>query len=80
MRRIKTVTVDFPVAEPPPNVYITRHLEVGRLSPAQAMALRLIREAAVAQNIQLRNGKAVGSVTDTVRYMLEIVADSAVEL
>lgn len=66
------VGLEVPLMEIPAG-YISRHVEVQRLSHAQARTLKRIQFACLAVGVRLVNGKQVKSGADTVRWLLEQV-------
>ena len=67
------VGLEVPLMEIPEGGYVTRHVEVQRLSLAQARTLKRIQCACLATGTRLTNGKPVQSGADAVRWLLEQV-------
>jgi hypothetical protein len=71
------VTLECPLGEIPPGVYITPHVDL-QLDPHQAATLRKLVEGLDLARVRLRNSRRVTTGADALRYLLEGLAQPAV--
>jgi hypothetical protein len=71
------VTLECPLGEIPPDVYLQRHVEV-QLSSSQAATLRRLVEALDLSRVRLGSNRRVTTGSDAVRYLLEQLAAASV--
>ena len=64
------IEIILPVA-PLSDGHLPRHIEVGRLTRAQSIALRRLRQGMDETGVRLENKRRIASVADVVRYILE---------
>lgn len=60
--------------EPSPADYLSNHLEVRLLTPAQRLGLRLLCRGVDAAGLRLANGKRPSRAGDSIRWLLEQIA------
>jgi len=71
------IAIKVPLGPPrPAENYRPRHVEIGGLSPAQGDALYRLREGLRAQHAELPGGKPVHTNPDTIRWLLERIANT----
>jgi len=70
-----TVAVQIPTRPVPPSCYFAQHVEVNRLTHSQRTALRSVSDALLFSHSRTANGKEVRCGADTIRWILEKVAE-----
>ena len=71
---LRSVTIEIPLAVDAGNGYLSRHVDVGRLSAVQKTSLRRLTLGLVAAEERLENGVPVRTNADAVRWVLEQLA------
>ncbi len=75
-----TVSIDVPLGQvdldqvAAGKLHLSRHVEIGRLTHDQKLALRRLQRGLDQSGARLANGKRIGSNADAVRWLLEQVA------
>jgi len=72
-RAATKILIELFVADTAPG-YVSRHVQVGGLSLAEGAALRRLQAGLLASGVALKNGRAVVSTADTLRWLLQQVA------
>lgn len=71
---VDPVSIEVPLAEEAGNGYVTRHVEVNRLTLQQKTAQRRLLRGLVAAGERLDNGALVATNADALRWLLEQLA------
>ena len=69
--QIENMTITVPVSDQLSNGYISRHVEVNRLTTIQKEVLHRITRGLMCQGATLENGQLVKSNADSIRFILE---------
>lgn len=76
--RCEEVVLALTLGELPPNIYISRHLDI-QLNSVQAVVLRRLFEGYYQTATRLANGRYVQSPADVIRYVLEQVGEGVLK-
>lgn len=73
----QTITIEIPIGELSERGYITRHVEVNRLSTAQMHALNRVLNGLRGAGAKLtEHDRLVDTPPDAMRWLLDLVADA----
>ena len=74
---IQSVLVELPIEPTLPEGYLSRRINIARLMPRQAKALRMLALGADKKGVCSKTGKRVTNGCEAIRYFLDQVAEQS---